>query len=120
MPIDDLSKVPLATKPIGTGQFKFVSAEQDKDVLIERNDQYWGEKAKVKDVRFIVVPDPTTRALELRKGSADVSPPGSLNPDMYVALKNEPTIREIQEPGTVLAYIAMNVRDPILKDVRVR
>ena len=110
----------FGTKPIGTGQFKFVSAEQDKDVLIERNDQYWGEKAKVKDVRFIVVPDPTTRALELRKGSADISPPGSLNPDMYVALKNEPTIREIQEPGTVLAYIAMNVRDPILKDVRVR
>jgi peptide/nickel transport system substrate-binding protein len=110
----------FGTHPVGTGQFKFVSAEQDKDVVIERNDQYWGEKAKLSRVRFVVVPDPTTRALELRKGSADIAPPGSLNPDMYVALKKEPALRQAQEPGTVLAYLAMNVRDPILKDVRVR
>jgi peptide/nickel transport system substrate-binding protein len=110
----------FGTRPIGTGQFKFVSAEQDKDVVIERNDQYWGEKAKLKRVRFAVVPDPTTRALELRKGSADIAPPGSLNPDMYVALKSDPAINQMQEPGTVLAYLAMNLRDPILKDVRVR
>jgi peptide/nickel transport system substrate-binding protein len=110
----------FGTKPVGTGQFKFVSAEQDKDVIIERNDQYWGEKAKVKRVRFIVVPDTTTRALELRNGSADVAPPGSLNPDMYVALRRDPTIKQMQAPGTILAYLAMNLRDPILKDVRVR
>ncbi len=110
----------FGAKPIGTGQFRFVSAEQDRDVVIERNDQYWGEKAKVKRVRFIVVPDTTTRALELRNGSADIAPPGSLNPDMYVALRNDPTIKQMESPGTVLGYLAMNLRDPILKDVRVR
>ncbi len=110
----------FGTRPIGTGQFKFVSAEQDNDVVIERNDQYWGEKARVQRVRFNVVPDTTTRVLELRKGSADIAPPGSLNPDMYVALRREPGIRQMQAPGTVLAYLAMNLRDPILKDVRVR
>jgi peptide/nickel transport system substrate-binding protein len=110
----------FGTHPIGSGPLKFVSMEQDKDVVLERNDQYWGEKAKVARVRFAVVPDATTRALELRKGSADISPPGSLNPDTYVALQKEPGIQEMQEPGTVLAYLAMNLRDPILKDVRVR
>ncbi len=110
----------FGAKPVGTGPFKFVSADQDRDVVIERNDQYWGEKAKLKRARFIVVPDTTTRALELRKGSADVAPTGSLNPDMYVALRNDPTIKQMQAPGTVLAYLAMNLHDPILKDVRVR
>jgi peptide/nickel transport system substrate-binding protein len=110
----------FGNKPIGSGPFRFISAEQDKDVVIERNDDYWGAKAKVNRVRFAVVPDPTTRALELRKGSADIAPPGSLNPDMYVALQRERGIREIQQPGTVLAYLAMNLRDPALKDVRVR
>jgi peptide/nickel transport system substrate-binding protein len=110
----------FGTNPIGTGPFKFVRAEQDKDVVIERNDRYWGEKAKIKYARFIVVPDTTTRALELRNGSADVAPAGSLNPDMYVAMRSDPQIKQLQGPGTVLAYLAMNLRDPILKDVRVR
>jgi peptide/nickel transport system substrate-binding protein len=110
----------FGTKPIGSGPFKFVSAEQDKDVVLERNDGYWGEKAKLPRVRFSVVPDPTTRALELRKGSADVAPPGSLNPDTYVALRGDPQINQLQAPGTVYTYLAMNLRDPILKDVRVR
>lgn len=110
----------FGTKPIGSGPFKFVRAEQDNDVVIERNDQYWGEKARVKRVRFIVVPDTTTRALELRKGSADIAPTGSLNADMYVAMRSNPEIKQIQAPGTVYAYLTMNLRDPILKDVRVR
>jgi peptide/nickel transport system substrate-binding protein len=110
----------FGSKPVGTGQFKFVSAEQDNEVVLERNEGYWGEKAKIERVRFAIVPDTTTRALELRKGSADIAPPGSLNPDMYVALRKEPTIEQMQAPGTVLAYLAMNLRDPILKDVRVR
>jgi peptide/nickel transport system substrate-binding protein len=107
-------------KPVGSGSFKFGSFEQDKEVVLERNDQYWGEKAKVPRVRFTVVPDSTTRALELQKGSADVAPPGSLNPDTYVALRGNPQIKQMQAPGTVYTYLAMNLRDPILKDVRVR
>lgn len=110
----------FGTKPIGTGPFKFVSAEQDKDVVIERNDDYWAEKAKLRRVRFIVVPDSTTRALELRKGSADIAPTGSLNPDTYMALRRDPQIKQMQGPGTIYTYLALNLRDPILKDVRVR
>jgi peptide/nickel transport system substrate-binding protein len=105
--------------PIGSGPFKFVSAEQDKDVVIERNDDYWADKPRLKRVRFAVVPDTTTRALELRKGSADVAI-NALNADMYVTMKSDPSIRQMQGPGTIYSYLAMNLRDPILKDVRVR
>src|SRR5580693_2926442 len=55
----------MTEHPIGSGPFKFVSAETDKEVIIERNPDYWGEKAKLPRVRFAVVPDATTRALEL-------------------------------------------------------
>jgi peptide/nickel transport system substrate-binding protein len=105
--------------PIGSGPFRFVSAEQDKEVIIERNDNYWGEKAKLDRVRFAVVPDTTTRALELRKGSADAAI-NALSPDMVLTLQREPHIRVLTSPGTVLAYMGFNLRDPILKDVRVR
>ena len=109
----------MSQNPIGSGPFRFVSASQDKDVVIERNNNYWGVKAKLDRVRFMVVPDTTTRALELRKGSADLES-NALTPDMEFTLQREPTVRIIRGPGTRLAYMAFNLRDPILKDVRVR
>ena len=109
----------VSRHPIGSGPFKFVSAEQDQDVVIERNDRYWGEKPKLDRVRFVVVPDTTTRALELRKGSADIAI-NALPPDMVATLEQEPRLRVLSGPGTVLAYMGFNLRDPILRDVRVR
>jgi peptide/nickel transport system substrate-binding protein len=109
----------VSRNPVGSGPFRFVSADQDREVVIERNDGYWGEKAKVARVRFVVVPDTTTRALELRKGSADVAA-NALTPDMEITLEKDPNLRVVRGPGTRLAYIGFNLRDPILKDVRVR
>ena len=109
----------FSQQPIGSGPFRFVSARQDRDLVIERNDQYWGSKAKLERVRFIVVPDETTRALELRKGSGDVLI-NALNADTVRALKPESNLQIDVTSGSNYAYIALNTRDPILKDVRVR
>jgi peptide/nickel transport system substrate-binding protein len=105
--------------PVGSGPFRFVSAEQDKEVVLERNPDYWGEKARLPRVRFMVAPDMTTQALELRKGSADVAI-NALTADMVLTLEKESTLEVLRSPGTALAYMAFNLRDPILKDVRVR
>jgi peptide/nickel transport system substrate-binding protein len=109
----------LAQKPIGSGPFRFVSAALDKEVVVERNPDYWGDKTKLERVRFIVVPDMTTRALELRKGSADVAI-NALSADVVGTLQHEPSLDVLHEPGTVYMYLALNVRDPLLSDARVR
>jgi peptide/nickel transport system substrate-binding protein len=109
----------MSRHPIGTGPFRFVSAQQDRDVVLEKNPEYWGEKARLDRVRFIVVPDTTTRALELRKGSADVAI-NALTSDTTLTLEHDRRLEILRAPGTVLAYIGFNVRDPVLKDVRVR
>ena len=109
----------MTRKPIGSGPFKFVGAEQDKEVILERNDRYWGAKPPLSRVRFTVVPDATTRALALRKGSADVAI-NALTPDTVLALESESNLRIERGPGTILAYIGFNLRDPLLRDVRVR
>jgi peptide/nickel transport system substrate-binding protein len=105
--------------PIGSGAFRLVRNEQDREVVIERNRQYWHGQPRVARVRFAVVPDTTTRALELRKGSADVAL-NSLTADMVLALRKDSNLQVQQGPGTILAYVAVNMRDPILRDVRVR
>ena len=110
----------MTRHPIGSGPFKFLSAETDRDVILERNDEYWGEKAKLARVRFAIVPDATTQALELRKGSADVAINASYPPDTVITLRREPRLAVERGAGTRLAYLGFNTRDPILKDARVR
>lgn len=105
--------------PIGSGPFKFVSLTPDSEVVIERNPEYWGGAPPIPRVRFAAVPDTTTRALELRKGAADVAS-NALTADMVLALQRETQLGVQQAPGTIYNYLAFNLRDPILQDVRVR
>jgi peptide/nickel transport system substrate-binding protein len=109
----------MARHPVGSGPFRFVSAEQDKEVIIERNAEYWGDKAHLQRVRFAVVPDTTTRALELRKGSADLAL-NALAFDMIPALESNRRLQVSRSLGTILQYLAFNTRDPVLRDPRVR
>ena len=104
---------------VGSGPFKLVKNEQDNEVVIVRNDGYWAEEPKVERVRFAVVPDTTTRALELRKGSADVEI-NALTADMVRSLRSDPGLIVEQAPGTSVQYLAFNLRDPVLSDIRVR
>jgi peptide/nickel transport system substrate-binding protein len=110
----------MTRHPVGSGPFKFVSAETDRDVVVERNDDYWGEKPTLARVRFAVVPDATTQALEMRKGSADVVINGAFAPDTVITLQREQNLLIERGEGTRLAYLSFNLRDPILKDARVR
>jgi len=113
------SKGEVTTHPIGSGPFRFVSAAQDKDVVVERNPDYWAVEPHVSRVLFTVVPDPTTRALELRKGSADIAI-NALSADTVLTLRSVPKLQIEEAPGTILGYMAFNTRDPILRDARVR
>ena len=106
-------------QPVGSGPFRLVSMAQDKQVVLERNPNYWGEAAHVPRLRFAVVPDTTTRALELRKGSADVEI-NALTADMVATIEQRHQLAVERAPGTIYAYLAFNLRDPLLKDVRVR
>jgi peptide/nickel transport system substrate-binding protein len=105
--------------PIGSGPFRFVSAVQDKEVIVVRNPDYWAGAPKIRGVRFTVVPDAITSALELRKGSADLAS-NVLTFDMLHALEQAPNLKIESSPSSVVIYTNFNVNDPMLRDRRVR
>jgi peptide/nickel transport system substrate-binding protein len=105
--------------PIGTGPFKFVSQVQDKEVVVERNADYWTGAPKIARVRFEVVPDNITTALELKKGSGDVES-NAITLDEVHALEGVKNVRVESGPGSAVMYANFNVNDPDLRDVRVR
>lgn len=105
--------------PVGSGPFRFVRQEQDKEVVLERNPDSWQPLPAIRTLHFAVVPDAITRALEMEKGSADVCI-NALTADMTKVLATRPSLAVESTPGTVLSYLTFNARDSILRDKRVR
>jgi len=105
--------------PIGSGPFRFVSQTQDDAVVLESNPTYFRGAPKIHKVIFRIVPDTIVRALELRKGSADLELT-SLSPDMIPVLARRPDLQISQRPGTNFAYLGINMEDPILSKPEVR
>ncbi len=105
--------------PVGTGPFRFVSQQIDQDVVVERNPLSWKMQPQIERVRFAVVPDAITESLELEKGSADVAI-NTLPMDALPVLERRPDLHVEDTAGTQIQYLAFNLRDPLLSDVRVR
>jgi len=109
----------VASRPIGTGPFRFVSARQDDSVILERNPSFFRTPPQLAQIRFHIVPEAIVRALELRKGSADLEV-SSLAPDMIPVLRQQPSLEVTQDPGTNYSYVAFNFDDPTLARREVR
>jgi peptide/nickel transport system substrate-binding protein len=105
--------------PVGSGPFRFVSQVQDKEVVVERNAGYWAGAPSIGRVRFEVVPDTISTALEMRKGAGDVES-NVLTMDMVHALRGAAGMRVETGPGARVDYANFNVTDPVLRDKRVR
>ncbi len=105
--------------PIGSGPFRFVAATQDKEVVLERNPDYWAGPPRLARVRFAVIPDSITRALELQRGSADIGS-DALTLDTVHRLQSDPNLQTVTAPSSVAVYANFNTEDPILRDPRVR
>ena len=106
-------------RPIGTGPYKFVSFAVDDHVELAAFRDYFRGAPANDGVVLKVVPDEIMRALELRKGTVDMVV-NDLSPDVVHQLEKERSVTIAESPGTDYAYVGINMRDPILKDRRVR
>ncbi len=57
---------------IGTGPYKYVSRTPLVNVVFEKNDDYWGEAANIKNVTFKICANADTIPMELSGGSIDM------------------------------------------------
>jgi len=104
-------------RPIGTGPFKFVEHVPDQYVVLERNDDYWGEKARYERIISRVIPDKLAQELELQAGSIDRY---EAEPHQAARLRADPRLQVVSRGEGYYMYIAYNLRRPPFDDVRVR
>ena len=105
--------------PTGTGPFRFEGFDKaNGTITLVRNDDYWGEKAKVDRLIFKIIPDENARKQELAAGTIDGYDYPS--PADYGTLTEQGNQVLIRDPFSIL-YLGINTtNNPALADVRVR
>ncbi len=123
---DALTYSEYATEhPVGTGPFKFDSWDRGNgEVTIIRNDDYWGEAAKLDEIIFRTISDGNTRRQELQAGSIDGY--DFVAPADYDTLEEDGAQVLVRDPFNIL-YLGFNAggvagtqANPALQDPRVR
>src|SRR5258705_6687571 len=104
--------------PVGTGPFKFVEWKTNTHVIIERNNDYWGDKALVDRVIFKVVPEEGARMIALQTGDADMVLFPS--PAQLPALRKDSKFTVHETTGIRVVFAGFHAGMPPLDDVRVR
>ncbi|GIE34144.1 ABC transporter substrate-binding protein [Actinoplanes italicus] len=105
--------------PTGTGPFKFKTWDlPNKSLTIERNDAYWGDKAKLKTVVFRTISDENARKQALRSG--DIQGYDLVGPADVEPLKAD-GFNVLTRPAFNIFYMAINQKgNPALAKPEVR
>lgn len=105
--------------PTGTGAFKFESYDKaNNTITLVRNEDYYGEKAKLDKVIFKIIEDENARKQELKAGTIDAYDYPS--PADFKSLEGD-GFDVLIRPAFNIMYLGINqANTPALKDLRVR
>ena len=104
--------------PNGTGPFALSAWEAGVQIVLNRFDGYWGEKAKAKTAVIEFQNESTARLLMLQAGTADGTPVVGVSDEKAVLADSNLLL--MKRPPLTMSYIAMNNLSKPFNDVRVR
>ncbi|MFZ4453349.1 glutathione ABC transporter substrate-binding protein [Salibacterium aidingense] len=104
--------------PAGTGMFKLQEWDSGNEVVLEKNEDYWGETPDIETVTFQVTPEDLTRVAELDTGEADIIFP--VSPSDTSRVDNMENASMYVQDSLSLEYISFNTQKEPFDDKRVR
>ena len=108
----------VTDNPVGTGAFKLQSRSPGENVVLERNDDYFGEPAQLDTVTFKVVPETASRLAEIESGSSHVA--GTIESSNVDRVENGENTALEETESMSLSYIGFNTEKEPLNDPKVR
>ncbi len=108
----------LKTGYAGSGPFKLKSWKASESLILDRNDNYWGDKAKLKRVFIRHIPESSTQRLLLVKGDVDIA--RNLGPDDIKGLAGNKNIIIRKKAKGAVWYLGLNQKNKYLKIPQVR
>lgn len=107
-------------KASGTGPYKFVSWTKGQEVVLVRNDDYWGTKPQIEKVILKVIPDPQTRVMAIETGDIDLMLCNGQVPSQIQALKTNKDLHIASNVGGTCSLLFFNTFRQPFDDIRVR
>lgn len=105
----------------GTGPFKIVENVKDQFVLLQRNDSYWGEKAKSKTIRVKTIPDVNTRFSAMKSGEImGIIDLNAITPSLATELVKDSNYAITTTNSTMIDFLCLNGKGAPFNDVRLR
>ncbi|MCL2852904.1 MAG: ABC transporter substrate-binding protein [Defluviitaleaceae bacterium] len=100
----------FAISPIGSGPYRFVSMSPS-EVVLEAFDDYWDGVAPIRNLIYLVIPDPSTALIALETGQVDIL---DFVPEASFSIVEEnPNLTLLRTPFTRLMQIHLNTaREP--------
>ena len=115
---DAVEKDPEKGVWIGSGPWiveEFVANEYSKLV---RNDNYWGEPAKAKNLSFVKVNEEATRYMMLMNDEVDVA--FGCSPADFDSIRDNPDFELYTYVICNVFYVGFNMQDPLMQDINFR
>ncbi|MBD1550062.1 ABC transporter substrate-binding protein [Pseudomonas typographi] len=108
----------LNSQPIGTGPFVFVRYQKDAVVRYKANPDYFAGKPAVDPLIYAITTDPTVRLQRLKAGECQIAL--SPKPQDISAAQQTDTLKVVQTPAFMTAFVALNTQHPPLDKPEVR
>ncbi|MCK9550357.1 ABC transporter substrate-binding protein [Aquamicrobium sp.] len=108
----------MKTNYAGSGPFKIRDWRANEIVVLERNDNYYGEKPALNRVIYRHVKESATQRLMLEAGDVDVA--RNLEPGDYDAVQKNADLITTDAPKGTVYYISLNQKNEALAKPEVR
>ncbi|MFK0164851.1 ABC transporter substrate-binding protein [Rhizobium sp. NPDC090279] len=102
----------LKTGFAGSGPFKLREWRANEAVVLERNDNYYGEKAKLNRVIYRFMKESSAQRLALENGDIDIA--RNLSPTDLEAIEKNPQLASTNAPKGTIYYMSLNQKNPNL------
>ena len=106
------------TKPIGTGPFIFESWKPEEEIVVVKNNNYWGQVASVDKVIYRIIPEELTRKMLL--DSKDIQIAMILSPEIAEKYTKEANYTVLQQPIARVRMMGFNTEKEPFNDKKVR
>lgn len=105
-------------QPVGTGPFMFTRYQKDAFIRYQSHPDYWRGREKTDKLVFAITVDPSVRYARLRAGECHVM--AYPLPADIPAMKKNPSIKVMEQPGLNIGYWAFNVEKQPFDKLEVR
>jgi dipeptide transport system substrate-binding protein len=105
-------------EPVGTGPFQLEAYQKDAVIRYKAFQENWRGKLAIDTLVFAITPDASVRFAKLKANECQIMP--YPNPADLPAMKADPNLKVLDQPGLNVGYLAMNVTKKPFDDKRVR